>query len=137
MTLQDACLSGLAGAAAVEVAELYLATRRVNDFPWRKKGEATLSVYLFSVVLRLGLGVFAAWFCAQTGPVDVAGAVAAGVAAPKLLEQLGRFPAETAQPPALAAEAVGTAAAMSVEAVAASVEGKAAEAADGGPSVAT
>jgi hypothetical protein len=89
VTLQDACLSGLAGAAAVEVAQLYQATRRVNDFPWRTKGEAKLPVYLFSVVLRLSLGVFAAWFCAQTGSLDVAGAVAAGVAAPKILDQLG------------------------------------------------
>jgi hypothetical protein len=93
MTLPDACLSGLAGAASVEIAELYLATRRINEFPWRKKGEARLSVYLFSVILRLALGVFAAWLCAQTGSLDVAGAVAAGIAAPKLLEQLGQFAA--------------------------------------------
>lgn len=96
MTLTGVCLAGLAGAGAVEVSELYSAMRAAKEFPWRLPGEARLSVYLSSVVLRLALGVFAAWFCARTGPLDTAGAVAAGIAAPKLLEQLGRSPAPAA-----------------------------------------
>ena len=98
MTLLDACLAGLAGAGAIEVAELYSATRKVRNFPWRVEGECPLAVYLFSVVLRLALGAFAAWFCARTGPLDTAGAAAAGIAAPKLLEQLGRAQAPAALP---------------------------------------
>jgi hypothetical protein len=90
VTLLAACLWGLAGAAAIEVSELYTAIRSVKNFPWRCKGEVPLGPYLFSVVLRLGLGAFAAALCAKAGPLGPAGAVAAGIAAPKLLEQLGR-----------------------------------------------
>lgn len=98
MTLLTACLAGLAGAGAIEIAELYSATKKVRNFPWRVAGECPLGVYLFSVALRLALGAFAAWFCAKTGPIDTAGAAAAGIAAPKLLEQLSRVQAPAVAP---------------------------------------
>jgi hypothetical protein len=92
MTLLDACLWGLSGAGAIEVIELYSSIKTKKDFPWRLPGELPLELFLFCVVIRLALGVFAAVLCANGGRLSVAGAVAAGIAAPKVLEQLGRLP---------------------------------------------
>ena len=89
MMLLDACLWGAAGAGAIEVSELYGAMKRIKDLPWHQEGELSLGLYLFTVMLRVGLGAFAAALCATTGPLGTAGAVAAGIAAPKLLEELG------------------------------------------------
>lgn len=90
MTPLVACLGGLAGAGAIEISELYGAVRSIKDFPWRHEGEVPLGPYLFSVILRLALGVIAAAVCSFAGPLSAVGAVAAGIAAPKLLEELGR-----------------------------------------------
>lgn len=90
MTWLTACLGGFAGALAIEVSELHGAIRSAKGFPWKRTGEVPLVPYLISVVLRIILGVAAAWFCATAGPLGMPGAVAAGVAAPKLLEELGR-----------------------------------------------
>jgi hypothetical protein len=90
MTLLTAFYWGLAGAGAVEASELYGAIRTVRDFPWRVSGELKFSPYLITVLLRLALGAFAAGLCAKAGPLGPAAAVAAGIAAPKLLEELGR-----------------------------------------------
>jgi hypothetical protein len=92
MMLLTAGLWGLAGAGAVEASELYSAVRSAKAFPWGRPGELNLGPYLFSVVLRLALGAFAALLCVKSGPLGPAGAAAAGIAAPKLLEQLGRQP---------------------------------------------
>jgi len=91
MILLDAGLWGMAGAAAVEVMDLYGAIKTNKVFPWHLEDEPALGVYLFCIVLRLALGTFAGVVCATTGPLGVAGAVAAGVAAPKLLEELDRY----------------------------------------------
>jgi hypothetical protein len=92
---------GLAGAGAIEVSELYGAIKVCRDFPWTRPGELKLNIYLVTVVLRLALGAFAAVVCAATGPLGGVGAVAAGIAAPKLLEELGRHA------PAIAAQSLG------------------------------
>lgn len=129
MTLLAACLWGLAGAAAIEASELYAATRSVKNFPWRCSGEVPLGPYLFSVVLRLGLGAFAALICVKVGPLGPAGAVAAGIAAPKLLEQLGR------QVPSVSASAAGTPLAVAVPATARAQPTPAPKLADEDPAV--
>jgi hypothetical protein len=90
MTPLAAGLAGLAGAGAIEISELYGAIRFIKDFPWRHPEEAPLGPYLLSVVLRLLLGAIVAALCAIAGPLGAVGAVAAGIAAPKLLEELGR-----------------------------------------------
>jgi hypothetical protein len=90
MTLLTAFYWGLAGAGAVEASELYGAMRTVKNFPWRVTGELKFGPYLVTVLLRLVLGAFAAGLCAKAGPLGPASAVAAGIAAPKLLEELGR-----------------------------------------------
>jgi hypothetical protein len=90
MSLLAACLGGVVGAGAIEISELYGAIRSAKDFPWRRAGEVPLGPYLFSVILRLILGIIAAAVCASAGPLGTLGAVAAGIAAPKLLEEIGR-----------------------------------------------
>jgi hypothetical protein len=100
MTLVLACIWGAIGALAVEAAELYGAMRRVKNFTWRIEGELPLGPYLFTVVLRLALGAFAAAVCQRTGPVGPVAAAAAGVAGVKIVEELGRMGGKTS-PPAL------------------------------------
>lgn len=90
MTWYAACLGGLAGAAAIEISELYNAIRSSKGFPWKRPGEAPLFPYLISVVLRLILGAVTAWLCSTAAPLGTPGAVLAGIAAPKLLEEFGR-----------------------------------------------
>jgi hypothetical protein len=85
-----ACLWGAAGAGAIEASELYGVIKTSKDVPWNLPGEASFKVWLLSVFIRLAIGAFAAAMCAVAGPLGPAGAAAAGIAAPKLLEQLGR-----------------------------------------------
>ena len=93
MGLIAACLWGLCGAAAVEGLDLYKAIRRIKGYPWRHPDEVPLGPYLLSVVIRVGLGVVVAGVCAASSQIGgPAGALAAGYASPKLLEQLARLP---------------------------------------------
>jgi len=86
-----AALWGLAGAAAVEGLALYRAIQRVKDFPWRTEGEVPLPAYLASVAIRAGLGAgLAAAFGASQQVAGPLGALAVGIAAPKIVEQLLR-----------------------------------------------
>lgn len=99
MIVLAGCLWGLLGAAAVEALDLYKAIRRIGDVPWHHPGEASFGPYLLSVIIRLGLGVLAAAVCAASGQVEgPAGALAAGYAAPKVLEQLARLGINDTEP---------------------------------------
>lgn len=91
MTLLDVCLWGMAGAGAVEVIELYKVVKTKKNFPWNLKGELSGHLFLFCVAVRLARGAFAAALCANGGRLSTAGAVAAGIAAPKVLEELGQL----------------------------------------------
>jgi hypothetical protein len=86
-----ACLWGLVGSAAVEALELYRAIQRVKGFPWRMPDEVPLAPYLVALIIRnaLGAGLAAAFGVSGqiAGPL---GAIAVGVAAPKIVEQLMR-----------------------------------------------
>jgi hypothetical protein len=84
------CLWGAAGAGAIEASELYGVIKAKKDVPWNLPGEVRFTIWMVSVIIRLALGAFAAAMCAATGPLGPAGAAATGIAAPKLLEQLGR-----------------------------------------------
>ena len=91
MALWVACLWGLAGSALVEALDLYQAIQRVKDFPWRLEGEVFLLPYVVSVVIRLGLGTgVAAAFGASAQIAGPLGALAVGVAAPKIVQQFRR-----------------------------------------------
>ena len=93
MSLLVACLWGFGGAAAVELFDLYKAIRRTRTYPWRHPDEVSLGPYLLSVLIRIALGILAAGVCSASSQVaGPAGAFAAGYAAPKLFEQLGRLP---------------------------------------------
>jgi len=86
-----ACLWGLAGSAAVEALELYRAIQRVKGFPWRMPDEVPLAPYLVAVVIRNALGAGLAAAFGSSGQIaGPLGAVAVGVAAPKIVEQLLR-----------------------------------------------
>ena len=94
-----AAVWGLIGAGAIEAWDLYGAIHRVKGFPWKSPGEVALVPYLVSVVLRVLLGVAMATAFVASGQADgPVGAVAIGIAAPKLLEQLARR--AVTQPPA-------------------------------------
>jgi len=91
MNLWEAALWGLIGAAAIEAWDLYGAIHRLKGFPWKFDGEVALAPYLVSVLLRVLLGVGMAVAFVASGQADgPVGAVAIGIAAPKLLEQLAR-----------------------------------------------
>lgn len=95
-------LWGMAGAGFIEGLDLLGAIRRVKDYPWRATGEVPIGPYLLSVVIRVGVGAGLAAALASSGQIAGAvGAIAAGVAAPKIIEQLART-----NLPSVAAEAV-------------------------------
>lgn len=86
-----ACLWGLAGSAAVEALELYRAIQRVKGFPWRMPDEIPLAPYAVAVVIRNALGAGLAAAFGSSGQIaGPLGALAVGVAAPKIVEQLLR-----------------------------------------------
>jgi hypothetical protein len=82
---------GLFGGFAVEGLEFAAAIRRSGRWPWRNRGEPGPLPLLASVIIRLsvGAGLAAAAGVANqvSGPF---GALAVGVAAPLLVEQLAR-----------------------------------------------
>ena len=91
MSLWAAALWGFVGVAAIKAWDLYGAIHRVKGFPWKFDGEVALAPYLVSVLLRVLLGVgMAVAFVASGQAAGPVGAVAIGIAAPKLLEQLAR-----------------------------------------------
>ncbi len=97
-------LWGLFGGFAVEGLEFSRVIRRWGTWPWRLPGEPGLGPLAASVVIRLGIG---AGLAAGAGSAhQVAGpfgAVAVGVAAPLVVEQLART-----VPTALSRDAVGS-----------------------------
>ncbi|ASO19562.1 hypothetical protein FHR81_000760 [Actinoalloteichus hoggarensis] len=90
---------GLFGGFAVEGLEFSGAIRRTGDWPWRSPGEPGPLPLLASVVIRLGVGSGLAVAAGITGQVSGPfGALAIGVAAPLLVEQITRALPATAPP---------------------------------------
>lgn len=86
-----ACLWGLVGSAAVEALELHRAIQRVKGFPWKMPDEVPLAPYLVAVLIRNALGTGLAAAFGSSGQIaGPLGAIAVGVAAPKIVEQLLR-----------------------------------------------
>ncbi|WP_169747991.1 hypothetical protein [Pseudonocardia acaciae] len=75
----------------IEAVQFHGAIKRCKDFPWRVKGEPAAFPLLVSVLIRIGLGfglALAASYSNQvSGPL---GAIALGVAAPLVIEQMAR-----------------------------------------------
>lgn len=89
MTWLEAAVWGLFGGFAVEGLEFVRAIRRTGDWPWRQPEEPGPLPLAASVVIRLtvGAGLAVATVAAEQvqGPF---GALAVGVAAPLLIEQI-------------------------------------------------
>lgn len=84
-------LWGVLGGFSVEGLQFSGAIRRVGGWPWRKRGEPGLWPFVVSVVIRLAIGGGLAAACAAGG--QLAGpfaAVAVGIAAPYIVEQLAQ-----------------------------------------------
>jgi hypothetical protein len=82
---------GCFGGFAVEGLEFSGAIRRVGGWPWHQSGEPGPLPLAVSVVIRLLIGAGLAVAAGTTGQVSGPfGALAVGIAAPLLIEQLGR-----------------------------------------------
>ena len=65
--------------------------RRTGKWPWKIKGEPGPLPLLVSVIIRVGVGFGLASAAAQTNQVSgPLGAIAVGVAAPLLIEQMAK-----------------------------------------------
>ncbi|APU14101.1 MULTISPECIES: hypothetical protein [Actinoalloteichus] len=119
---------GLFGGFAVEGLEFSGAIRRTGNWPWRIPGEPGPLPLLVSVLIRLGVGSGLAAAAGITGQVSGPfGALAIGVAAPLLVEQITRaLPA--AAPPSVPAGPAAEEAATSSEQQTADLSGVRAEA---------
>jgi hypothetical protein len=93
-------LWGAAGGLMVEAIQFYRAIKLTGDWPWRIKGEPAPLPLLVSVVIRVGVGFGLAWAAADNNQVTGAfGAIAVGVAAPLLIEQMTKnIPIDRAHP---------------------------------------
>lgn len=91
MTGWEYVVWGAFGGLAVEAIEFYGAIRRVKGWPWKVAGEPPPLPLAVSVAIRVGLGLGLALAAGQTrqisGPI---GAIAVGVAAPLLIEQMAK-----------------------------------------------
>ena len=91
MTWWQYAIWGGFGGLAVELLAFYGAIRRAKTWPWTLPNEPPPTVLAVSVLIRVGLGVGLAAAAGDTGQISGAiGAVAVGVAAPLLLEQMAR-----------------------------------------------
>jgi hypothetical protein len=79
------------GGLAVEAIQFYGALRRTGDWPWRIPGEPRPWPLAASVLIRVGVGLGLAFAAGDTGQIaGPIGAIAVGVAAPLLIEQMAR-----------------------------------------------
>lgn len=87
-------LWGLFGGFAVEGLEVYTAVRNTGKWPWRVKGEPSFLMLLSTALLiRLPVGAGLAAAAGHGGEVSGPfGALAVGVAAPLVIEQLAKQP---------------------------------------------
>lgn len=91
MTWWEYVLWGAFGGLAVEAIQFSGAIHRCKDWPWRVKGEPGPFPLAVSVVIRVGLGLVLALAAGQTGQISgPIGAIAVGVAAPHLIEQMAK-----------------------------------------------
>ncbi|MEV4319934.1 hypothetical protein [Actinocrispum sp. NPDC049592] len=90
MTFIEGLWWGAFGGFGVEASHLLIAYQRANTLPWKIPGEPGLGAIVFSVVLRvlLGAGLAAAAGMSEqvSGPM---GAIAVGVCAPVIINQIG------------------------------------------------
>jgi hypothetical protein len=84
-------LWGAFGGLSIEGIQFYGAIRRTGRWPWKIKGEPRPLPLFVSVVIRVGVGFGLALAAAETGQVSgPLGAIAVGIAAPLLIEQMAK-----------------------------------------------
>jgi hypothetical protein len=89
MQLWVAGVWGFLGAFAIELVELREAIKVANGFPWQESGRPKRAPYLVSAAIRLILGTIVATAFADSHQISgAAGAILAGVAAPKILQKI-------------------------------------------------
>lgn len=91
LTWWECAAWGAFGGLAVELVQLYGALRRTGGWPWRQPGELPPRELAATIVIRVFLGLGLAMAAGQSGQVSGAfGAIAVGVAAPLVVEQMLR-----------------------------------------------
>ncbi|MFW5420946.1 hypothetical protein J0910_30465 [Nocardiopsis sp. CNT-189] len=91
MTALACALWGLFGAFAIEGLQFNSAIRRTRCWPWQYPGEPSFGPWAASVVIRLGIGTGLAAAAGLGDQISGAfGALAVGIAAPYIIEQLSR-----------------------------------------------
>ncbi len=91
MTAWQAALWGAFGGLAVEAIQFSGVLRRTGTWPWNIEGEPPAGLWSASVLIRVGLGLGLAVAAFQTGEIaGPIGAIAIGVAAPLIIEQMGQ-----------------------------------------------
>jgi len=91
MTWWHYALWGAFGGLAVEAVQFYGAVRRTGDWPWNTPGAPPRGPLAVSVIIRMSVGLGLAAAAGETGQVaGPLGAIAVGVAAPLLIEQMAR-----------------------------------------------
>jgi uncharacterized protein YjbI with pentapeptide repeats len=91
---------GAFGSLAVELVEFHGAIRRTGRWPWLNDGEPGPLSFYVSVVIRTVLGAGMAWTLGGAQQISGAvGALAIGMAAPLILEQMAKqFPVQLESP---------------------------------------
>lgn len=91
MSPWDLALWGAAGGLMVEAIQFYGAIKATGTWPWRSPGEPRPLPLLVSVAIRVGVGFGLALAAADNNQVTGGfGAIAIGVAAPLLIEQMAK-----------------------------------------------
>jgi hypothetical protein len=89
MTWWELAAWGAFGGLSVEAIEFYGVIKSHKRWPWQLSGEPGAGPLAVSVFIRIGLGLGLAWAAGDTGQVPgPLGAIAVGVAAPLLVEQM-------------------------------------------------
>ena len=84
-------LWGAFGGLSIEAVQFYGAIRGTGKWPWKTEGEPRPLPLFVSVVIRVGVGFGLALAAVETGQVrGPLGAIAVGVAAPLLIEQMAK-----------------------------------------------
>lgn len=82
---------GGGGAVAIELLDWTAAIKQSQGWPWKQASEPGLGPFVFVTVVRLVLALFVTAGLAVGGQLtSIAPAIGAGVAAPVILEKLGR-----------------------------------------------
>lgn len=91
VTTLACALWGLFGAFAIEGLQFNSAIQRTRCWPWRYPGEPTFGPWVTSIFIRLSIGTGLAAAAGLGDQITGAfGALAVGVAAPYIIEQLSR-----------------------------------------------